>query len=59
MLDSIWWSVITLSTVGYGDIIPQTALGKFLGGLAAISGFGMFALPAGILAMVLQMRSRD
>jgi len=50
LLDSIWWSVITLSTVGYGDIIPQTALGKFLGGLAAISGFGMFALPAGILA---------
>ncbi len=50
ILKSIWWSVITLSTVGYGDIIPQTVPGKILGGLAAISGFGMFALPAGILA---------
>lgn len=50
LLDSIWWSIITLATVGYGDVVPYTALGKFLGGLAAITGFGMFALPAGILA---------
>ena len=50
LLDSIWWAVITLATVGYGDTVPITALGKAFGALAAISGFGMFALPAGILA---------
>ena len=48
--DAIWWAVITLSTVGYGDVVPHTYLGKLLGIIAAISGFGMFALPAGILA---------
>ncbi len=50
LLDSIWWAIVTLSTVGYGDVTPITPLGKLLGGLAAITGFGMFALPAGILA---------
>jgi len=50
LLDSIWWAIITLSTVGYGDVTPHSELGKLLGGVAAITGFGMFALPAGILA---------
>ncbi len=48
--DALWWAIITFSTVGYGDVTPHTYIGKILGGLAAISGFGMFALPAGILA---------
>ena len=47
---ALWWAIITFSTVGYGDVVPHTHIGKILGGLAAISGFGMFALPAGILA---------
>jgi len=50
LLDSIWWAVITLATVGYGDVTPITPAGKVFGAVAAISGFGMFALPAGILA---------
>lgn len=50
LLDSIWWAIVTLATVGYGDVVPHTELGKLLGGIAAITGFGMFALPAGILA---------
>lgn len=50
LFDALWWSIITLSTVGYGDVTPMTSLGKLVGGIAAISGFGMFALPAGILA---------
>jgi len=50
LLKSIWWSVVTLATVGYGDVVPQTWLGKLVGGMASITGFGMFALPAGILA---------
>jgi len=46
---AMWWGVETLTTVGYGDVIPQTALGKALGMVIAILGIGMFALPAGIL----------
>lgn len=46
---AMWWSVVTLTTVGYGDIYPVTTLGKVLAGLSAILGVGMFALPTGIL----------
>ena len=47
---AMWWGVVTLTTVGYGDLYPITPLGKLLGAAIAILGIGMFALPAGILA---------
>lgn len=47
---TMWWGIATLTTVGYGDMVPVTALGKFLGGLFAIAGVGLLALPAGILS---------
>ncbi len=47
--EAMWWSVITLTTVGYGDVSPVTPLGKAMAGVIAIMGIGMFALPAGIL----------
>ncbi|OTG66076.1 ion transporter [Acinetobacter silvestris] len=47
---SMWWAVVTLTTVGYGDVTPITPLGKFLGALITILGVGLAALPAGILA---------
>jgi voltage-gated potassium channel len=50
ILASMWWGVETLSTVGYGDIVPVTPLGKLIGSVVAISGIALFALPAGILA---------
>ncbi len=48
--DAMWWGVITLTTVGYGDIYPITPLGKFLGSILAFLGIGLFALPAGIIS---------
>jgi len=47
---SMWWGVVTLTTVGYGDVYPITALGKFVGGIMSFLGIGLFALPAGIIA---------
>ncbi len=46
---SLWWSVATLTTVGYGDVYPVTVFGKIIGCIIAITGIGMFALPTGIL----------
>lgn len=48
---TMWWSVVTLTTVGYGDVYPITALGKILASIISILGIGMFALPTGILAV--------
>lgn len=48
--NSMWWAVITLTTVGFGDAYPVTAGGKFFGAAISIVGIGMVALPAGILA---------
>ncbi len=58
---TMWWSVATLTTVGYGDAVPVTAVGKLLGGLVALLGIAMFALPASILAtgFAEEMRRRD
>jgi voltage-gated potassium channel len=46
---SMWWAVATLTTVGYGDVYPVTALGKLMASVVAILGIGMFALPTGIV----------
>lgn len=47
---AMWWSVATLTTVGYGDIVPSSALGKAAAALTAVTGIGIIALPTGILA---------
>ena len=47
---AIWWSVATLTTVGYGDVYPITALGRFCAGIIALIGVAIVAMPAGILA---------
>ena len=46
---AMWWGVATLTTVGYGDVAPVTAIGRLLGSFIAVLGIGMFALPTGIL----------
>ena len=47
---AMWWALVTLTTVGYGDTIPVTILGKVFGGFIIIGGVGLVALPAGIMA---------
>lgn len=50
ILRSMWWSVVTLTTVGYGDVFPFTPLGKVCAAVTALAGIGMIAMPTGILA---------
>ena len=45
-----WWALATLTTVGYGDVVPVTPAGRVFGGLVMIFGLGMFALPIAIVA---------
>jgi len=47
---ALWWAIVTLTTTGYGDVIPQTAAGRVLAGVVMVSGILVFALWAGILA---------
>lgn len=47
---AMWWSVVTLTTVGYGDVVPMTPAGRVLAAVIAVLGIGLFALPAGILS---------
>lgn len=47
---AIWWALATLTTVGYGDVVPVTVLGKVIGAFVMLFGLGMFALPIGIIA---------
>ena len=47
---ALWWAIITMTTIGYGDVVPMTTVGKVCGALIGIVSVGMVALPAGILA---------
>jgi voltage-gated potassium channel len=47
---SLYWAVTTLTTTGYGDVVPQTMLGRFIAGMVMICGIAVFAFMAGILA---------
>lgn len=46
---SIYWAIVTLTTVGFGDIVPQTALGRALAAVVMIIGYGIIAVPTGIV----------
>lgn len=51
--ESIYWTIVTMTTVGYGDITPQTPLGKFLASALMILGYGIIAVPTGIVTVEL------
>lgn len=50
---ALWWSVVTLTTIGYGDVFPITPAGKIVAALVAFAGIGLIAMPTGILAAAL------
>lgn len=58
---TLWWGVVTLTTVGYGDVVPASPLGRAFGMVVMLCGIGLFALPAAILAagFVHEVRRRD
>ncbi len=47
---AMWWAVVTLTTVGYGDVYPESLWGRVAAGLVALAGVGIVALPTGIIA---------
>lgn len=54
---SIYWAIVTLTTVGYGDISPQTGLGQILASVIMILGYGIIAVPTGIVSVEIASRS--
>jgi voltage-gated potassium channel len=58
---SLWWGIVTMATVGYGDMTPVTVLGRIFGGFVMLLGIAMFAVPTGILAtgFATEFRRRD
>ena len=50
---SIYWAIVTLTTVGYGDLSPKTALGQFFASIVMILGYGIIAVPTGIVTVEL------
>lgn len=55
---SMYWAIVTVTTVGYGDIAPVTTLGRMLASLLMIAGYGIIAVPTGIVTMELQKAAR-
>lgn len=57
---SIYWAIVTVTTVGFGDIVPQTILGKFLSSIAMILGYAIIAVPTGIISVeIAKQKSTD
>jgi voltage-gated potassium channel len=57
--DSIYWAIVTITTVGYGDISPVTPMGKFIASVIMIIGYGIIAVPTGIFTAEVAMARRQ
>jgi voltage-gated potassium channel len=58
---TMWWGIVTIASVGYGDMTPVTPLGRIFGGMVIMLGIAVFAVPAGLLAtgFAAELRKRD
>lgn len=55
---SIYWAIVTITTVGYGDLVPQTAVGRFISAIGMLIGYAVIAVPTGIVTAELTMQER-
>jgi len=56
---SVYWCIVTLTTVGYGDISPQTPLGQFIASIVMVLGYGIIAVPTGIVSAEYSQQSKN
>jgi len=56
---SIYWAVVTITTVGYGDIVPITVLGQFISSILMVMGYGIIAVPTGIVTVELAQATKE
>jgi voltage-gated potassium channel len=56
--DSIYWAIVTITTVGYGDISPVTPIGKFVASVIMLMGYGIIAVPTGIITTEMALAAR-
>ena len=56
---SVYWAIVTMTTVGYGDIAPQTVLGKLFASVVMILGYGIIAVPTGVVTVEIAQALRD
>ncbi len=56
---SIYWAVVTVTTVGYGDVAPSTPLGKFLSTILMLAGYSIIAVPTGIVTAEMSKRKSE
>lgn len=60
--ESIYWAIVTVTTVGYGDLVPMTAIGRAIAALGMLTGYAIIAVPTGIITAELtheMRRQRD
>ena len=55
----MYWAIVTMTTVGYGDVVPMTGIGKFLASVVMIMGYGIIAVPTGIVSAEINYAMRS
>lgn len=56
---SIYWAIVTVTTVGYGDMVPQSVIGKFISSIAMIIGYAIIAVPTGIVTVAMANQRQE
>lgn len=57
--ESIYWAIVTITTVGYGDLVPHTVIGKFISSIIMIIGYAIIAVPTGIVTVEMSKKNKN